>query len=92
MTVQTNSSLIIKLREQLLKRGAAGIKGIGRMWSQIDDDFSRYLSFKEFHDGLINHNVIMTSDEITQLFKEFDQDGSGQISYDEFLMQLRVIE
>ncbi len=90
MSLQSEN-LINKLREQLLRRGAAGIKGIGRFWTQVDDDSSRSLTFKEFHDGLINHNVVLTSDEISQIFKDFDKDGSGLISYDEFLIYLRVI-
>jgi hypothetical protein len=73
---KTDSPLIIKLREQLLGRGVAGIKGIGRMWTQLDDDQSRQLEFREFKDGLINHNVSFTNDEITALYREFDTDGN----------------
>ena len=71
-----DSSLILKLRQQLLGRGVAGIKGIGRMWKQLDDDQSRSLDFREFRDGLINHNISFTNEEITALYKEFDKDGN----------------
>lgn len=81
--------LILKLRDQLLGRGVAGIKGIGRMFKQLDDDQNKTLTFQEFKDGLINHNVSFTNDEMTSLFKVFDKDGSNTISYDEFLIRLR---
>lgn len=74
---QAGSPLIQKLREQCLRRGASGIKGIGRMWTQIDDDENRSLDLKEFQEGILNHNISFTIDEIQQLFKEFDKDNSG---------------
>lgn len=74
--VKVDSPLILKLRQQLLGRGVAGIKGIGRMWKQLDDDQSRSLDFREFRDGLINHNISFTNEEITALYKEFDNDGN----------------
>lgn len=34
--------------------------------------------------------MLVISQEAKELFKRFDKDGSGTISFDEFLEQLRV--
>ena len=73
---KSDSPLIIKLREQLLRRSESGIKGIGRMWTQLDDNQNRQLCFEEFKKGLINHNISFTIEEMTSLYKEFDTDGN----------------
>ena len=40
---------------------------------------------------IIDHNIRITKDESTQLFKEFDINGTGTLDYDEFLAKLTVI-
>ncbi len=56
----------------------------------MDDDGSKNLNFEEFKKGLIEYGLGLSSDDIANIFKEFDNDGSGQINYQEFLMKLRV--
>ncbi len=57
----------------------------------MDDDRSRMLTKVEFVDGLRGNGYSMlTQKQMNELFDQFDQDGSGQISYDEFLDALRV--
>ena len=81
-----------KLRAKCIKRGASSIKGISRFWKEIDDDSSRSLTLEEFERGLSDHNLELdfTKEEIAELYKEFDADQDGRISYDEFLVALRV--
>lgn len=84
-----NSSTMEKLREQCLLRGAASIKGIGRLFKQLDDDQNRTLDLYEFSNGILNHNIKLTNEECQQLFHEFDVNNSGTIDYNEFVTCLR---
>ena len=60
------------------------------LWKQLDDDRSGGLSFNEFEQGLINHNIRMSQDEIRELFNQIDTSGDGRVDYNEFLLKLRV--
>uniref|UniRef100_A0A673KWU6 Calcyphosin-like protein n=1 Tax=Sinocyclocheilus rhinocerous TaxID=307959 RepID=A0A673KWU6_9TELE len=79
-----------ELRQQCLKRGAAGIKGLGRTFRIMDDDGSKSLNFQEFEKGLENYAVSVGKDKAQQIFAMMDKDGSGTINFDEFLEKLRV--
>jgi hypothetical protein len=85
-----DNPLLAKFRDELLKRGPAGIKSIGIFFRQVDDDRSRRVDFEEFCRGIINHNVRITSDEANELFRLFDKNQNGQIDYEEFLVNIRV--
>ena len=39
---------------------------------------------------IIDHNIRITKDEASQLFKEFDTNETGTLDYDEFLAKLTV--
>ena len=64
--------------------------GISRLWKQADDDENRLLTLPEFQKMVIDHNIRITKDEATQLFREFDIDQTGTLDYDEFLAKLTV--
>ncbi|KFP82014.1 Calcyphosin-like, partial [Acanthisitta chloris] len=80
---------IEKLRLQCLARGAAGIKGLGRLFRTLDANKSGALDFKEFSKGLNDYAIMINKDEAREIFQMFDKDGSGKISFDEFLVMLR---
>lgn len=63
-----------------------------RMFKTYDDNGSRKLDKEELKNGLKNYGVDMSKDEQDRLFLCFDKDGSGSISFDEFLLALRVRE
>ena len=67
------------------------LKGISRLWKQADDDENRILTLPEFQKMVLDHNIRITKDESSQLFREFDFNGSGTLDYDEFLAKLTVI-
>ncbi|TRY55168.1 hypothetical protein DNTS_032658 [Danionella cerebrum] len=78
-----------ELREQCLRRGVSGIKGLGRTFRIMDDDGSRSLDFQEFVKGLENYGVSVEKDKAQQIFALMDRDGSGTINFNEFLEKLR---
>ncbi|XP_063074619.1 calcyphosine-like a [Engraulis encrasicolus] len=83
------SDILEDVRRQCLKRGAAGIKGIGRTFRIMDDDGTKSLDFEEFMKGMETYGLILAKESAADLFRLFDKDGSGTINFDEFLEKIR---
>ena len=61
-----------------------------RTFKTYDDNGDKRLSKEELISGLRDYGVNMNKSETDELFQYFDKDGSGSISFDEFLVALRV--
>ncbi|KAK4475959.1 hypothetical protein MN116_001197 [Schistosoma mekongi] len=85
----TTKDPLEKLKCQCLLRGANGIYGFGKQFSIMDDDGSKSLSKEEFKKGCHDFGCNLTPEEVDELFKRLDKDGSGTIVFDEFLRALR---
>jgi Ca2+-binding EF-hand superfamily protein len=59
-----------------------------RAFSLFDKDGDGKLSKKEFREGWLTLSLGLTNDEIDDLMKLVDSDGSGDISYDEFISKM----
>ncbi|XP_063772647.1 calcyphosin [Pseudophryne corroboree] len=78
-----------KLRLQCLARGASGIKGLGRAFRIMDDNYSSSVDLEEFSNGLQNYGVPLQPEEVQKIFEQFDTNGNGTINFDEFLNSVR---
>ena len=56
----------------------------------MDDDGSRSLGYEEFKNGIAESGLNVSDESSKELFDEFDKDGSGTVSVDEFLRAIRV--
>lgn len=54
----------------------------------MDDDNSKSLDVSEFSKALKDYRISSDQEEHEAIFRLFDTDGNGQISYDEFLRQI----
>lgn len=81
--------LLTNLRERLAKRGTRGISSIGRKFKIADDNRSQTLDKAEFVKAMNDFRIGMNDRQCGQVFNLFDRDGSGEISYDEFLRIVR---
>jgi len=77
------------MKEKLAKRGSKGFIGLQRQFKIMDDDNSKSLNKYEFTKACTDFMLGFNQQELTALFGYFDVDGSGTISYDEFIRAIR---
>ena len=85
----TEEMLLNNLRDRLAKRGPRGIASIGRKFKIADDNRSQTLDKAEFAKAMHDFRIGMNERQCGQVYNVFDRDGSGEISYDEFLRTIR---
>jgi len=89
------TTAIGKVREILTKRsgGVSSLKSLGLQFRLLDSDGGGSLSRSEMELGLDKFmrgfGVHLSKAEIDELFKLFDVDNSGSVTYDEFLKGIR---
>ena len=81
--------MLLNLREKLAKRGTRGISSISRKFKIADDNNSKSLDVGEFKKAMSDFRIGMSDQQCVKVFHLFDRDGSGEISYDEFLRMIR---
>ena len=84
-----DSKVMDKFRERILERGGKGILGLARQFKIFDDNRSGTLDLPELTKAIKDFRVDLSNNEIKVLFNLVDVDGSGEVSYDEFLRQIR---
>lgn len=85
----TEQQLLENLRTKLAKRGTRGIASIGRKFKIADDNRSGTLDRAEFAKAMHDFRIGMSERQCGQVYNVFDRDGSGEISYEEFLRIIR---
>jgi len=77
------------MRTKIAKRGARGISGISKKFKIADDNNNKTLDAEEFKKAMHDFRIGMNDKQVQIMFNIFDRDGSGEISYDEFLRTIR---
>eukprot|EP01060_Flectonema_neradi_P003862 TRINITY_DN1251_c2_g1_i2.p1 TRINITY_DN1251_c2_g1~~TRINITY_DN1251_c2_g1_i2.p1 ORF type:complete len:344 (+),score=46.25 TRINITY_DN1251_c2_g1_i2:94-1125(+) len=80
-----------KIRDKIKSRGRGKltIKTIGRHFKIVDDSGDRTLEPEEFKKALTEYNIGISDHEANLLISEFDKNGDGSISFNEFLECVR---
>ena len=87
-SVMNLDDILAKFRIKLSQRGLRGIVGISKAFRQCDKNRNFQIDSNEFYRICMDYQVGINEQEIPFLFKNFDHDGSGEISYEEFLKKL----
>jgi Ca2+-binding EF-hand superfamily protein len=83
------NSLMSRIRQRIIERGAIGIKGIGRLFRIADDNRDQSIDLDNELPKLMGDiGVILNKTELNELARLLDRDGNGRVSYDEFLFQM----
>lgn len=85
----TLNSLMTRIRQRIVERGAVGIKGIGRLFRIADDNSDNLIDLhNELPKLMSDIGIILNRTELNELERLLDANGDGKISYDEFLYQM----
>jgi Ca2+-binding EF-hand superfamily protein len=78
-----------KIKKNLKARGVHGIRGLGIIFKRMDANGDKRLDRYEFQWGLKENGLDISPSEFERIFKYFDRNNEGKISYDEFLRGVR---
>ena len=82
-------AILEKLRSSLKRRGAEGIRGLGRHFKIIDRSGDGHIDAEEFAQLCKINRLGLDANEQAVLLHGFDADGNGKVSYEEFLRAVR---
>ena len=69
-------------------KDAKTVLTLARQFKIMDENGNKTLDYGEFCRGISNSGLNIPDKALKELFNEFDYDGSGVISYDEFMVKL----
>ena len=76
------------LRDKLQSRLKGGPGGLRRAFKHFDTDGSGTISHEELHQVLQNFNMNLKDGDFDSLMMKYDEDGTGEIDYYEFIRKL----
>ena len=88
--ISAGKDAVARLRSKVLSGGLSGIVQLQKKFHQFDVDCSKMLSLEEFEQAMVECSVRLPADETKKLFSYFDRDISGTVTFDEFLVAIRV--
>lgn len=88
MGTSTYGEVIDSIRQQCMRRGLNGIKGLAVLFRGMDKDYSKTLSFQELKLGMKAYQIAINDDQIKTVFKHLDKDRNDSVDFREFLVAL----
>lgn len=77
------------LRRRIREKGMGSALALEQFYKGLDADGSGSLSYEEFTQGLMEHDLLLSEGECDLMFSYFDEDRSGQMDFNEFLEAVR---
>ena len=71
------------------KKGGMGIRSLGVIFRQMDNNGNKKLDIEEFTQALNTFGIFPKVHEVQALMKFYDVDNDGNISFNEFMRGLR---
>jgi len=62
------------------------------IFKALDSDGSKAIGIEELEDPLIALGFVSSREEVQKLVEMVDEDGTGEIEFDEFLLIMRAIK
>ena len=75
-------------KNYLKDKGAMTVLTLARQFKIIDENGNKVIDLNEFSKGIKNAGLEVPQEVLEELFASFDYDGSGAISYDEFMVKI----
>ena len=77
------------IAEQLASRGGHMLGGLRRQFKIMDNAGDRKLDRDDLLYGLQDFGLDITGDQLNEFIAHADSDGSGKLSFDEFIVAIR---
>ena len=75
-------------KKYLQQKDAKTVLTLARQFKILDENDNKTIDFGEFCRGITKAGLDIPDDVLQELFNDFDYDGSGMISYDEFIVKI----
>jgi Ca2+-binding EF-hand superfamily protein len=81
----TEAQILQHIQKKVASRGPRGISSLGKKFKIADDNRSGTLDQAEFAKAMHDFRMELNKKQVEVAWGIFDRDGSGEVSYDEFL-------
>lgn len=86
----TYEDIVRMIRQQLLERGAYGVRRLSQIYKEMDVNGDHRLDPDDFRWGLYNYGIMISKEDTQLLVEACDRNKDGFIDFTEFLRFLRV--
>ncbi|ELT99456.1 hypothetical protein CAPTEDRAFT_18750 [Capitella teleta] len=89
LKIDPNLPALERLRAFVLSKGTRSLKQLNSIFKRIDVNKDHKIDFQEFQGALKHEGIFVDQSVERECFDAMDQDRSGVLNFDEFLVALR---